>query len=75
MNYFLTEEQEMIQELAARVADEKMAPLAIEYDELGKFPTDIVKILADSDLCGVYIEEEYGGLGGGSFGLGISPKL
>ena len=29
------------------------------------FPHDIVKILADSDLCGVYIAEEYGGLGGG----------
>ena len=71
MNYFLTEEQEMIQELAARVADEKMAPLAIEYDELGKFPTDIVKILADSDLCGVYIEEEYGGLGGGIFEMAL----
>ena len=71
MNYFLTEEQQMIQELAARVADEKMAPLAIEYDELGKFPTDIVKILADSDLCGVYIEEEYGGLGGGIFEMAI----
>ncbi len=65
MNYFLTEEQEMIQELSAKIADEKIAPIAIQYDEEGKFPTDIVKILADSDLCGVYIEEKYGGLGGG----------
>jgi alkylation response protein AidB-like acyl-CoA dehydrogenase len=55
----------MIKELAAKIADEKIAPLAIEYDELGKFPHDIVKILADSDLFGVYIEEKYGGLGGG----------
>jgi alkylation response protein AidB-like acyl-CoA dehydrogenase len=65
MEYFLTEEQQMIKELAAKIADEKIAPLAIEYDELGKFPHDIVKILADSDLFGVYIEEKYGGLGGG----------
>jgi alkylation response protein AidB-like acyl-CoA dehydrogenase len=65
MDYFLTEEQKMIKELAAKIADEKIAPVAIEYDELGKFPHDIVKILADSDLFGVYIEEKYGGLGGG----------
>lgn len=65
MNYFLTEEQQMIKELAAKIADEKIAPLAIQYDEEGKFPHDIMKILADSDLCGVYIPEEYGGLGGG----------
>jgi butyryl-CoA dehydrogenase len=67
MNYFLTEEQQMIQDLAAKIADEKIAPVAIEYDEEGKFPRDIVKILADSDLCGVYVPEEYGGLGGGIF--------
>ena len=39
--------------------------LALKYDEEGIFPHDIVKILADSDLFGVYIPEEYGGLGGG----------
>ena len=71
MDYFLTEEQQMIQELAAKIADEKIAPVALEYDEAGKFPHDIVKILADSDLCGVYIPEEYGGLGGGIFEMAL----
>ena len=71
MNYFLTEEQQMIKDLAAKIADEKIAPVAIQYDEEGKFPHDIVKILADSDLCGVYIPEEYGGLGGGIFEMAI----
>jgi butyryl-CoA dehydrogenase len=71
MNYFLNEEQEMIKELAAKIADEKIAPIALEYDETGEFPHDIVKILADSDLCGVYIPEEYGGLGGGVFEMSL----
>lgn len=71
MNYFLTDEQQMIQELAAKIADEKIAPLAIKYDEEEIFPHDIVKILADSDLCGVYIAEEYGGLGGGIFEMAL----
>ena len=71
MEYFLSEEQQMIKELAAKIADEKIAPIAIEYDEEGKFPHDIVKILADSDLCGVYIPEKYGGLGGGIFEMSL----
>ncbi|HHU62875.1 MAG TPA: acyl-CoA dehydrogenase [Clostridiales bacterium] len=71
MEYFLTEEQEMIKDLAKRIADEKIAPVALEYDEKGIFPRDIVNILAQSDLCGVYIPEEYGGLGGGIFEMAL----
>lgn len=71
MEYFLTEEQLMIKELAARIAEEKIAPVALEYDEKGTFPHDIVKVLADSDLCGVYIPEEFGGLGGGILEMAI----
>ena len=65
MNYFLTEEQQMIKDLAAQIAKEKIAPIALEYDEAGKFPWDIVEVLAKSDLFGVYIPKEYGGMGGG----------
>ncbi|MDD4095719.1 MAG: acyl-CoA dehydrogenase family protein [Oscillospiraceae bacterium] len=71
MNYFLTEEQTMIKELAAQIADEKIRPVAIQYDEEGTFPHDIMRILAASDLCGVYIEEKYGGLGGGIFEMSL----
>src|SRR5690554_4374796 len=65
MEYFLNDEQQMIKELSAKIAGEKIRPVALKYDEEGIFPHDIVKILADSDLFGVYIPEEYGGLGGG----------
>ncbi len=71
VNYFLTEEQEMIKDLAAQIADEKIAPVATEYDREGKFPHEIIKYLAQSDLCGVYIEEKYGGLGGGVFEMAL----
>lgn len=67
MNYFLTEEQQMIQELTRRIAEEKIAPKALELDETGEFPWDLMKIIADADLFGVYLPEEYGGLGGGVF--------
>lgn len=65
MDYFLTEEQQMIRDLARRIAEEKIAPHALEMDETGEFPWEILKVLAESDLFGVYLPEEYGGLGGG----------
>jgi len=67
VNYFLTEEQEIIKELSAKIADEKIAPRAAEFDETEEFPWDLMKILADSDLFAVWVPEEYGGLGGGVF--------
>ncbi|MBP8644788.1 MAG: acyl-CoA dehydrogenase family protein [Syntrophobacteraceae bacterium] len=67
MDYFLTEEQKMIQELAAQVAREKIRPLRAQLDEREEFPWDIMKVMAQSDLFGLYIPEEYGGLGGGIF--------
>jgi alkylation response protein AidB-like acyl-CoA dehydrogenase len=67
MDYFLTEEQEMIRDLARRIAEEKIEPIALELDETGEFPWDVIRVIAESDLFGVYIPEEYGGLGGGVF--------
>ena len=69
MEYFLTEEQQMIKDLARKIAEEKILPKRAEYDENETFPHDIVKILADSDLFGVFVPEEYGGLGYGIFEL------
>jgi butyryl-CoA dehydrogenase len=65
VDYLLTEEQRMIQELAAQIAREKIRPVRAQLDESEEFPWEIMKILAQSDLFGLYIPEEYGGLGGG----------
>ena len=69
MDYFLTEEQQMIKELARRIAEEKILPVRAEYDEKEQFPWDVVKALAEADLFGVYIPEEYEGMGFGVFEL------
>lgn len=63
--YFLTEEQEMIRDLARQIAQEKIVPMRAELDEQEEFPWEIMKMMADSDLFRVWIPEEYGGLGGG----------
>ena len=64
MNYFLTAEQELIQQIARRFARERVAAMAAGLDERGEFPRHLLEVLAKTDLCGVYIPEEYGGLGG-----------
>ncbi|MBC8453822.1 acyl-CoA dehydrogenase family protein [PVC group bacterium] len=65
MDYGLTEEQGMIHDLCKQIAEEKIKPVREHYDETEEFPWDIVKIFADSDLFGIAIEEEFGGMGGG----------
>jgi alkylation response protein AidB-like acyl-CoA dehydrogenase len=65
VHYFLTEEQQMIQDLAAQIAKEKIRPQRAELDAKEEFPWDLMKVLAQSDLFGLYIPEAYGGMGGG----------
>lgn len=67
MDYFLTEEQQMIVDVAQQITDEKIIPQRAELDEKEIFPTEILKDIAQADLFGLYIPEEYGGFGGGSF--------
>ncbi|MDI6734595.1 MAG: acyl-CoA dehydrogenase family protein [bacterium] len=74
MNYFLTEEQVMIRDLARQIADEVIRPTAAKLDEEEKFPYEIMKTLANADLFGVYIPEEYGGLGFGCFELCLAVE-
>ncbi len=71
MDYLLTEEQQAIKELCHQIAEEQIKPVAASYDETGEFPWDIVKILADADIFGVSIPEQYGGLGGGVLDMAI----
>ncbi len=66
VNYFLTEEQEMIVDLTRQITEEKIIPVRAELDRNEEFPWDIMKDLAQADLFALYIPEEYGGLGGGT---------
>jgi butyryl-CoA dehydrogenase len=63
LDYQLTEEQQMIRDLARKVALEKVLPKRAEWDETGEFPWEALKAFADADLCGLYIPEDLGGMG------------
>ena len=65
MDYFLTEEQEMIVDIARQITDEKIIPNRAELDEKDEFPREILEAMGQADLFGIPIPEEYGGFGGG----------
>ncbi len=74
MDYLLTEEQVMIRNLARQIAVEKIVPVRAELDEQNKFPGEIMKHMAQADLFGIFIPEEYGGLGKKSLELCIAVE-
>ncbi len=65
MDYFLSEEQQMIVDIARQITDERIIPHRAELDEKHEFPRAILNEMAQSDLFGIPIPEEYGGFGGG----------
>jgi len=67
LDYFVTEEQKMIRDLARKVAREKVIPVRAELDEKEEFPWEIMRVCANAGLFGVCVPEEYGGFGGGVF--------
>ncbi|MEI6127100.1 MAG: acyl-CoA dehydrogenase family protein [Pseudomonadota bacterium] len=67
LDYGFNETQVQMIELARKIAREKIVPARAELDEKEEFPWEIMKVLADAGLFGIYIPEEYGGMGLGNF--------
>jgi alkylation response protein AidB-like acyl-CoA dehydrogenase len=59
----LTDEQHEIRALAARFADEVIAPRAAEWDREHRFPKDVFQQLGELGLMGVCVPESVGGAG------------
>ncbi len=74
VEYQLTEEQLMLKDLCRQVAETKIKPVSREFDEKEKFPHSIMEVLAQSDLFGICIPEQYGGMGGGLLELCIATE-
>lgn len=67
MDHFLNETQQMIVDTAREITREKILPVRAELDERNEFPREILHDMAKADLFGIFVPEEYGGLGGGCF--------
>lgn len=63
MDFQLSEEQRMVQQMARDFAQNEVAPKAKELDKTGRWPAELVKRLGELGLMGVYVPEEHGGAG------------
>ena len=61
MDFNLTRQQEMLRDTVRQFADSELAPRALELDEKGEFPFDIIKRTGEMGLIGVMTPKEYGG--------------
>ncbi|OGB96805.1 MAG: acyl-CoA dehydrogenase [candidate division NC10 bacterium RIFCSPLOWO2_12_FULL_66_18] len=66
MDFEYSDEERMVQELARRLARDKIAPRAAEIDEREEFPHDLVQLLAAHGLFGLVVPETLGGSGAGA---------
>lgn len=63
MNYLLTDEQKMLKEMTADFARDVLGPVAREYNEQHKFPTEEIKQAGELGLMGIAYPDEYEGAG------------
>jgi alkylation response protein AidB-like acyl-CoA dehydrogenase len=60
----VSDEEAMILEVVRDLVKERVEPRAAAIDAEGAFPWDLKELFAQSDLLGIPIPAEYGGLGG-----------
>jgi alkylation response protein AidB-like acyl-CoA dehydrogenase len=63
MDFALTEEQQMVRDMARKFAETEIKPKAAELDEKHEHPAEIVKQLGELKMMGIAVPEEYGGGG------------
>ncbi len=63
MDFYLTETQKQVKQLARDFAEKEIAPFVRKYDEKGEFPFEIMRKLGEIGFLGIIFPEEYGGSG------------
>jgi len=63
MDFELTEEQKMFQDMARKFAEQEILPSLKENERQEKFDPSIIKKLADQGLLAPHIPQDYGGMG------------
>ncbi len=63
MGLLLTEEQKAVQTMVREFAEKEIAPTWAEYDDAEKFPWENIRKLAELNLLGSMVPDQYGGAG------------
>ncbi len=72
VSYQLAPEQQDLRDSVAQFARDVVAPVIGGYYERGEFPYEIVAKMGKLGLFGLPFPEEYGGMGGDYFALGLA---
>ena len=72
MDFLLSEQEKMIQEMVADFAEKEIKPIASETDKTHKFPVENIKKMAELGLMGMNVPEQYGGAEVGVVPLSLS---
>src|ERR1700757_554269 len=65
LEFSLTDEQKQLWRTVREFADAEILPHVMEWDEVSKFPSEIIPKLAEMGFLGVIFPEKYGGAGMG----------
>jgi alkylation response protein AidB-like acyl-CoA dehydrogenase len=63
MDFRFTDDQLAIQDVARRIARERIAPIAADFDISGEFPMETIRVLGENGLMGIEVPHEFGGAG------------
>ena len=63
MDFELTDEQQMFQDVLRSFVNEHIKPVAREYEREGRYPVEIVARMAEMGLFGITVPDDFGGLG------------
>jgi len=66
MDFNLSDEQQLMQEMFRDFAQKEIKPLAAEIDEEERFPSESIPKMAEMGLFGIPVSEKYGGAGLGN---------
>ncbi|MER5674591.1 acyl-CoA dehydrogenase family protein [Pseudonocardia alni] len=63
MDFRFTDEQRLYRDTLRDFVDKEIVPVAREWEQSGRYPTEIVAGMKELGLFGLAVPEEYGGLG------------
>src|SRR5262245_50105270 len=72
--YYLTDEQRAIRDLARQLARAKVAPVAAHHDATETYPAEVMALLAQQGLMGLWVPEAYGGVAAGAMGVALAAE-
>jgi len=61
VNFELTDDQKMFRQTLRAFVDAEVIPVAREWEQAGRYPTEIVDGMKDLGLFGITVPDEYGG--------------